>query len=200
MAETPDSTDAIDLEEAARRLGISVVAARAAIERGLLNGFRDDSGRWKVWIGNGQGPKPQAQPQPERLAPERPAEVHRERPEPRPAEAPREAPRPSPSVAEIVERLMTDQLLYLRGLIDRHDKSAADKDALVADLMRRVIDLSRTAIHQIPGDAGLRDDLARSRAEIQDLRQRHERITRSVTDTLLLVRNYLTRRRDTARR
>lgn len=195
MAETPDSSGAIDLDEAARRLGISTVAARAAIERGLLNGFRDDSGRWKVWIGNGHGTRPQAPPQPER-----PVEAARERSETPPTEALREPPRPSSSVAEIVERLMTDQVLYLRGLIDRHDKSAADKDALVADLMRRVIDLSRTAIHQIPGDAGLRDELARSRTEIQDLRQRHERITRSVTDTLLLVRNYLTRRRDTARR
>lgn len=195
MAETSDSTGAIDLEEAARRLGISVVAARAAIERGLLSGFRDDTGRWKVWIGNGQGPKPQAQPQAER-----PVEAVREKPETHPAESLRAASQLSPNVAEIIERLMTDQVLYLRGLIDRHDKSAADKDALVADLMRRVIDLSRTAIHQIPGDAGLRDELARSRTEIQDLRQRHERITRSVTDTLLLVRNYLTRRRDTARR
>lgn len=192
MAQSPDSIGAIDLEEAARRLGISVVAARAAIERGLLNGFRDESGRWKVWIGNGQESRPQAQP-------ERPADTPREKPEARVADVPREAPEPTAGVAEIVERLMTDQVLYLRGLIDRHDKSAADKDALVADLMRRVIDLSRTAIHQIPGDAGLRDELARSRAELQDLRQRHERITRSVTETLLLVRNYLTRRRDTTR-
>ena len=192
MAQSPDSIGAIDLEEAARRLGISVVAARAAIERGLLNGFRDESGRWKVWIGSGQESRPQAQPK-------RPADTPREKPEARVADVPREAPEPTAGVAEIVERLMTDQVLYLRGLIDRHDKSAADKDALVADLMRRVIDLSRTAIHQIPGDAGLRDELARSRAELQDLRQRHERITRSVTETLLLVRNYLTRRRDTTR-
>jgi chromosome segregation ATPase len=41
-------TEAIDVLEAARRLGVTPDAVRARLRRGTLEGYRDNSGNWRV--------------------------------------------------------------------------------------------------------------------------------------------------------
>lgn len=45
---TPDQTKAVDVLEAARRLGTTPDAVRAKLRRRSLEGYRDNQGRWHV--------------------------------------------------------------------------------------------------------------------------------------------------------
>ncbi|HYM30519.1 MAG TPA: hypothetical protein VEU47_04425 [Candidatus Cybelea sp.] len=238
------SAVAIDLAEAAERLGLSLKTLEVILQHGILNGYQDTDGRWKVILdADGAIPAPRS---PENTAagqPRSPVELRRDAPrrseppppkadvpplspsqgEPSKSEAPKpetpkgEAPQsppprpPSPPAApprrteparppaeigsSTVERLLAEQVEYLRGQLERREGALAEKDALVGELMRRLVKLSRTAVERIPNDHVLRGEIELTKAEQSRITERHEKAMRNLGDVLASVRDYLARQK-----
>ncbi len=62
MDQPADMKDAVELAEAARRLGISLSTLRTIVEHGFLKAQRDDEGHWKVLLEPGDGVPPRPLP------------------------------------------------------------------------------------------------------------------------------------------
>jgi hypothetical protein len=215
---------AIDLAEAAERLGLSLKTMQVIVEHGILNGFQDADGRWKVALdmdgGLSTAPEVRAartlaeaqsvplrseaarsrveppKPQPEVRAAEPP-------PQAKPAPPPPPPPQPAAEIAvsrpaeggSTVERLLAEQVEYLRDQLDKRDRVLAEKDTLVGELMLRLMKLSRTAVKRVGADPLLRDELDRTKAEQSKLSDKHEHAMRNIGDVLSSVRDYLARQR-----
>ena len=143
-------------------------------------------------------PAPQPPPyQPEARQPEPPPRAAQPATEPVPppmTEPARPAAGPTPS-----EKLLAEQVEYLRLQLDRRDKTIVEKDALIADLMQTLARLGRTAIKRIhtPGVVGedLQDEFDRNRRQQSEINERHERVLHNISDVLASVRNHLARQR-----
>ena len=230
MSKQPQAiAGAIDLAEAAERLGLSLKAMQVIVEHGILNGFQDTDGRWKVALdadgglstaadvrsmGDASsshappGDAPRAEPAapapvpPEPAAPPPPQQPHEAQPPPPP---PPPSPSP-PSAADIppsrpaqgsttVERLLAEQIEYLRAQLDKRDEALAEKDSLIGELMVRLTKISRTAVRQVGGEPGLRSELDRAKSEQAKLREKHDHAMRNIGDVLASVRDYLARQK-----
>jgi hypothetical protein len=234
VSKKPQTTaGAIDLAEAAERLGLSLKTMQVIVEHGILNGFQDADGRWKVALdvdgGLSTAPDvraarelaaaravpPQATPFPTPSEPPQPAQAEPPtapppaEPPPPPPQAPPPPPPPQPplpSAAELppsrpatgsttVERLLAEQIEYLRVQLDKRDEVLAEKDTLIGELMVRLTKISRTAVRQVGGEPALRNELDRAKAEQSKLREKHDHAMRNIGDVLASVRDYLARQK-----
>ena len=148
-------------------------------------------------------PAPEVQPeQPPMLRQPAPSVAEPEPPRVPPAAEP---PRPLPAVETpprptVAEKLLADQVDYLKAQLDRRDQTIVDKDALIAELMQSLARLGRTAIKRIGGSAAddeLHQEFERSRRQQAEVNERHERVLDGVSDVLSSVRNHLARQRPT---
>ena len=244
MSEKPQAiAGAIDLAEAAERLGLSLKTMQVIVEHGILNGFQDADGRWKVAldVDGGLSTAPDVRAareqaavyaEPRRAEPFRtsrePAAAQPARsPEPPPVQpAPHPPPPPPPpSAAQPVpppaqpaapappqpvpppvapapppgpspmERMLIEQIEYLRALLEKREKALVEKDVLIGELMVRLTKISRTAVRQVGGEPVLRNELDRAKAEQSKLREKHEHAMRNIGDVLASVRDYLSRQK-----
>lgn len=118
----------LDLDEAARRLGISIEAVQAALDRHLLRGVRGPDGRWRVFLssaGENIGATESA------------------------------VQSAAPTEAGPAEVLLREQIDYLRHRIERQDAVIAEKDRTIADIANRMVQLGEVAIRR---DAPIRPE------------------------------------------
>lgn len=253
MDQAADRKDAVELAEAADRLGISLATLQTIVEHGFLKAYRNESGSWMVQLEPGDGvprrlapvpggpasgmpvqtgetPRPGgAETPPARDLPPEPAA----RPEaavtvsasaaaeapvaavplPEPAFSP-PAPLPAEPVAApaatvtssaaattaagLVERLLTEQIAYLRQQLERREHESLSRDRLVGELASRLAKLSRRGLER-PAENDLREQIERVRREQADISARHQRALDSLGDLLLSLRNHLAGRQEAQR-
>ncbi|HYM31449.1 MAG TPA: hypothetical protein VEU47_09135 [Candidatus Cybelea sp.] len=150
---------ATDIAEAAERLGMNVATIELLLQQGLLNGYRDTDGRWKVMLQLDSG-------QPASLEHASAAPLHRH------PSGSRSLPHPSrldearnpdlrrglklPALWQTEdgrttgERVLAEQIEYLRERIDTCDRACQEKDALISELMSGLLELSNKALDRLP--------------------------------------------------
>jgi hypothetical protein len=118
-----DAVGAVDVSTAAERLGISVQTLEGVLERGLLKGFKDADGRWKVLLEGGSQEGAGVPPH---------VSIARET-----------GGGPAPTLSRILddtrsplERVLAEQVDFLRVQLADRDRAISDKDAVIADLSR----------------------------------------------------------------
>lgn len=118
-----DAVGAVDISTAAERLGISVQTLEGVLERGLLKGFKDADGRWKVLLEGGPQQGAGATPH---------VSIARET-----------GSGPAATLSRILddtrsplERVLAEQVDFLRVQLADRDRAIIDKDAVIADLSR----------------------------------------------------------------
>ena len=176
--ERGDTDGAIDLDEAARRLGVARASVRMAINRGFLKGYQTEDGRWKVYLdrhGDIPRPPPGGKSNPaERAAETLPAETNR--------------------MTSSVESLLAEQVEYLRKQLDRRDATVAAKDSLIAELTARLAKLGRSAVDRI-GSTPVSEKTAPPDQTTPTDAELQKRTLHNIAETLLMVRNYLEQQR-----
>lgn len=119
-----DAVGAVDISTAAERLGISVQTLEGVLDRGLLKGFKDADGRWKVLLEGGHQQGASTGPY---------------------VSTARESGGggPSPTLSRILddtrsplERVLAEQVDFLRVQLSDRDRAIIEKDAVIADLSR----------------------------------------------------------------
>ena len=130
-----DAVGAVDISTAAERLGISVQTLEGVLERGLLKGFRDADGRWKVLLEGGPQEGAGAAPH---------VSIARET-----------GGGPAPTLSRILddtrsplERVLAEQVDFLRVQLADRDRAIIDKDAVIADLSRALRALPASKLSQ----------------------------------------------------
>lgn len=122
-----EAVGAVDIKTAASRLGVSEATLETVLEQGLLNGFRDPDGSWMVLLeplaSNGSGPPTFS--------------------------VAREASRPGAGLSRIlddsrssVERVLAEQVEFLRSQLADRERAVVEKDRLIAELTRAARSLS----------------------------------------------------------
>jgi len=183
MAKIP-SDGAIDLAEAARRLGVAQASVRMAINRGFLKGYQADDGHWKVYLD-----QPAEARQPNSAADAAaPGTVQ-------PGGDAAAAARTRMTMS--VETLLAEQVEYLRGQLERRDETVAAKDALIAELTARLAKLGRSAVERLGHAPGPAEPVPTTteRAALAEQQEQQRRTLRNIAETLLLVRNHLEQQR-----
>lgn len=165
VTEPLEAVGAVDVSVAAERLGISVSTLEAVLERGLLKGFRDGEGRWKVLLesGGANGSVP-------------------------PFAMPRDATAAHGSaLARIVEesrspieRVLAEQVEFLREQLAQRDRAIVDKDRMIADLTRARLEAPKATPSSVPPVSAINaDDLRQALSDPlqklgQQIRQRDQ--------------------------
>ncbi len=118
-----DTVGAVDISTAAERLGISVQTLEGVLDRGLLKGFKDADGRWKVLLEAG----------PAGASAEPHVSVVREAAGGGPS---RTLSRILDDTRSPLERVLAEQVDFLRVQLSDRDRAIIEKDAVIADLSR----------------------------------------------------------------
>ncbi len=116
-----EAVGAVNIAAAANRLGVSEATLETVLERGLLKGFRDPDGGWMVLLeplaSNGSSPPSFS--------------------------VAREATKPGTGLSRIlddsrssIERVLAEQVEFLRSQLADRERAVADKDRLIAELTR----------------------------------------------------------------
>ncbi len=238
MGQIPGKQGAVTIDEAAKRLGISLGTLQTIVEHGFLKSFRDADGNWKVLLEPGEGLQHSPPPHGRRVPPAAVAAIAAAAASaPNASPAAGELPRhnlastapsdtalsdasspdaafvepplqaspssaamvgdtdaalaPDPLVAQTVERLLHEQVGYLRGQIERRDADLARKDQLIGELAGKLAKLGRRGLERPAAPSDLRAELDRVRQEQTDITGRHQRAIDSLGDLLLSLRNHL---------
>jgi hypothetical protein len=147
-------TEAIDVLEAARRMGVTPDAVRARLRRGTLEGYRDNSGNWRVVLNDTTPDTTPDTPEPARLMEALEdhietlkgllaAEVERTqaaRDEAQEARA--EADHAKADQARMA-RDVANMFDELKALVDRHAELHADRARLQANVDRLAAELAQ---------------------------------------------------------
>jgi len=246
----PEANDVIDVEEAAKRLGITPLFLRWSLDAGLPLVIQGKHGRWSLTLGQSNGhplvpgaeevdtSMPQSHPEgmaQEAAAAQKPVEIagdtavqatgatapeaedipetEQEIPHAPPSPEPAEEPAPvspaseSASGPEANAAHLLDEVTFLRQQVEFHSRISAEKDRLIADLSLRLGQLGEETVKHVLGepsnpskaDSGTGSFGATGPAAAQrhpssdqlEINARHEQAIRSIRDTLILVRNYL---------
>lgn len=180
MAATDEEPrEAVDVEEAARRLRLDRDTVRLAAERGWIDGYRDDDGTWRVWLKGPQEASPdgEAAPAPD-AAPADSASRGTAADGGQAGIWPGEQAGPPASHDEAT----------LRDLLARREADVASKDALIGELAREAMRLARGAVARLPQSGG--GETATGAASPADQR----RLLESMAESLRAVRELLEKR------
>jgi hypothetical protein len=198
------SDDLIDLEEAAKRLGLRPDFLRWALEAGLLLGIKGQYGDWQLCLGNADaGPAPpltgsstpsppapmaspdeamthgrdiSATPAGEVEMPPAIDEIAEPvAPAAEPSCAPDTRPPPPDANGSKVAAVLRDQIEFLRGQMAERDRTIAEKDATIADMAARCVELGSRAIARIPVEGAQRAYRPAPRPSISETAESAER-------------------------
>ena len=202
----PEGKEALDTAAAAERLRLPVAALEKALDRGFVDGFRDDHGRWVVLLD-----RPAAYPEPEEPAPpaeptadgdaepqahelpvadlDQDAVVPEAVPEPdEEADAPVAA---SPLEPGDVLGCLRDEVRFLRGELSRRDHMLQAKDDAIAKLVQRFAELNTEIVQRVPSADTIQSQIAQSHQSQRQVAERHEKDLNTIKDVLRSVRGYL---------
>jgi|GEM_PF-6076631 len=246
----PEANDVIDVQEAAKRLGITPLFLRWSLDAGLPLVIQGKHGRWGLTLGQSDGHPlvpgtealeasvPPSLPEHGRQdssSPNAPAESIEDLQTPLPdteaadeepgaSETEKETPKaiPLPEAAEELPSSeqhaapggheegdtahLLEEVAFLRRQVEFHSRVSSEKDRLIADLSLRLGQLGEETVKhflakpaQTPLGSQSHDTPTAWKAnavsgpdgEQQEINTRHEQAIRSIRDTLILVRNYL---------
>ena len=202
----PEGKEALDTAAAAERLRLPVAALEKALDRGFVDGFRDDHGRWVVLLD-----RPAAYPEPEEPAPpaeptangdaeaqahELPvADLDQDAVVPEPVPEPdEEADAPvaaSPSEPADVLGCLRDEVRFLRGELSRRDHMLQAKDDAIAKLVQRFAEMNTEIVQRVPSADTIQSQIAQSHQSQRQVAERHEKELNTIKDVLRSVRGYL---------
>ena len=214
----PEGKEALDTAVAAERLRLPVAALEKALDRGFVDGFRDDHGRWVVLLDRPaaypepeQPAPPAAYPEPEEPAPpaeptangDAEAQAHElpvadldqdavvPEPVPEPdeeADAPVAASRSEPAD---VFGCLRDEVRFLRGELSRRDHMLQAKDDAIAKLVQRFAEMNTEIVQRVPSADTIQSQIAQSHQSQRQVAERHEKDLNTIKDVLRSVRGYL---------
>ncbi len=151
MAATDEEPrEAVDVEEAARRLRLDRDTVRLAAERGWIDGYRDDDGAWRVWL---KGPQ-EAAPDGEAASTSGAAPADSAAGSSPGAAASADGGQAGIWLSERAGPLASHDEATLRDLLARREADVASKDALIGELAREAMRLARGAVARLPQSGG----------------------------------------------
>lgn len=179
MAESQEHRrEAVDLEEAAKRLHLDADTVRVAVRQGWLNGYHDADGTWKVWL---KASAPEGPPGPAAKAEPAAGPTTETREAAAAADGPQSTPEAPPVPAE------SDRLIRF---IERREETLARKDEVIAAVARDAMRIAQSAVDRLPSAPD-----ARPEPESPPPAGRpQQRLLREIAETLHDVRDYLSRR------
>lgn len=185
----PEGKEALEVAAAAARLRLPAGTVQLALERGIIDGFRDVRGRGYVLLDVPPDPPVTESAEAEI------AEPGKTEPAPAPPEAPGGEPAAAPTAADLADlaRHLRDEVRGLREEILRREAGAGGRDETIVKLIERFADMSQAIVERMPSADTIYAQIEQAMRAQRETTARHEYDLRAIKKVLGSMRDFLGR-------